>query len=440
MEITLDKINSTEALIKINLKEDDYQPGVTEKIKDYSKKANIKGFRPGKVPVGMIKKLYGDSILLEELNKLLSDKLNGYLRESDLLFLGEPMPQDGFDSLNLDTQKDFEFSYKVGFAEEFDLAIDKKLKIDKNQIKIDEKVMNETIENIQRQFGEMTTPEVSEVKDTLYGNIKTQTEGFEEKEISIDMTELQKAAVKKFTGVKVDDEVEFDPKKLYEDSHKLHHQIDMSHDDFESYKGKMTFVVKGINRTVPAEINQELFDKTFGPETVKSREEFDEKVKESVSKNFENEEEQFFEFKLKELLIEKADITLPDEFLKEWLMATNKEITPDILTKEYEAYSKELKWSLIRNKIIKEQEFKVENDEVVEEAKALIRQQFGQAGMMGQLEDQMDMFAQNYLQAENGDNYMKVYNQVQNKKVLDYVKENVSVKEKKVSIDDFRKL
>lgn len=439
MEITLDKTDKTEALIKVSLKEDDYQPGVAQKIKDYSKKANIKGFRPGKVPVSLIKNMYGKGILLEEINAILSEKLNGYMRESDLQFLGEPMPKDGFDTIDFDNQKDFEFTYQVGFAEAFDLPIDDKIKIDKHQIEIDDKVLNETIENVQRQFGEMTTPEVSEAKDVVYGEMKTDN-GEIEKEISIDLTETQKSATKKLTGVKVEDVIEIEPKELYIDSHKLHHQIGMSHDDFESYAGKLIFTVKGINRSVPAEINKELFDKTFGKDAVKTEEEFKEKVKESVSNNFKNEEEQFFDHKLKELLIEKANINLPDEFLKNWLTQTNKEITPEILEKEYQSYANELKWSLIRNKIVKKQSFKVENDDVVEEAKNLIRAQFGQAGMIGQMEDQMDAFAQNYLQTENGDNYMKVYNQVQSKKVFEYIKANVSIKEKKVSIDDFRKL
>ena len=440
MEITLDKINKTEGLIKVILKEDDYQPGVKQKIKEYSKTANIKGFRPGKVPTGMIQKLYGKSILLEEINKLLSDRLNSFLRESDLQFLGEPMPEEAsFEDIEIGAQKDYEFKYKVGFAEDFDLKIDDKLKAEKHTIKIDDKVIDETIENLQRQFGEVENAEKSVAGDTVYGDIRSK-DGSIEKEISIDLNEAEKASQKKLTGVKVGDEVELDPKKLYQNSHKLHHQLDISHEEFDALKGKLTFTVKGISHTKLAEINQDLFDKTFGEGNIKSEAEFRDKIKESVSVNFKNEEEQYFDYKLKELLTEKAKINIPDEFLKEWLLKTNDQITPEILQDEYETYAKELRWSLVRNKIIKAQDIKVENDEVVNEAKNLIKQQFGQAGLMGQMEDQMDMFAQNYLQAENGDNYMKVYNQVQNQKVLSYLKDAITVKEKKVSMDEFRKL
>ncbi|MFY0607475.1 MAG: trigger factor [Cyclobacteriaceae bacterium] len=439
MDISLDKIDKTEALIKVSVKQEDYQPGVSKKIKDYSKKASIKGFRPGKVPEGLVRKMYGKSILLDELNQLISEKLNTYLKESDLQFLGEPMPKEDFDTIDLDSQTDFEFAYHVGFAEEFSLAIDKKLKIEKHSIKIDKKVLDETIDNLRRQFGEMTTPDVSEDKDIVYGQMNN-ADGSIDKEISIDLNDVEKASLKKLTGVKVEDKIELDPKKLYKDSHKLHHQLDISHDDFDQVKGKVSFTVKGISRQAPADINQELFDKTFGEGAVSDEAEFMDKVKESVGGSFKNEEEQYFDYQLREKLVEKAKINIPDEFLKKWLLKTNEKITEEILQDEYTTYAKELRWSLVRNKIVKEQGIKVENEEVTEEAKNLIRAQFGQAGLIGQMDDKLDMFAQNYLEAENGDNYMKVYNQVQNKKVFDFLKENITIKEKSVTMDEFRKL
>ncbi|MEP4533161.1 MAG: trigger factor [Cyclobacteriaceae bacterium] len=440
MEIVLDKKDKTQASIKISLKEGDYQPAVTQKIKEYSKKASIKGFRPGKVPMGLVKKMYGKSILAEELNKILSDELNKYIRESDLQILGEPMPkEDDFEALDLETQKDFDFEYKIGFATEFDLPIDSKLKVEKNTIKVDAKVLKETIENLQKQFGEISNPDTAAAGDVLHGSVVSEENDIN-KEIAIDLSETESAITKKLIGAKPEDSIEFDPKKLYKDSHKLHHQLGLSHDSFDALKGKLTFSLKAIDRTTPAPVEQALFDKTFGEGTVKTEEEFKEKVKEAVSVNYKQEEEHFFTHKLRDTLVDKAKIDLPDTFLKEWLMKTNNNITDEMLEVEYEAYSKELKWSLIRNKIAKAQNITAENNEVMEEAKNMIRAQFGQAGVMGQLEDQLETFANNYLQGENGENYMKVYNQVLAGKVFDYIKSEITIKEKAVSLDDFRKL
>lgn len=442
MEITLDKFDKTEGLIKVKLKQDDYQPGVSQKIKEYSKKANIKGFRPGKVPPQLIKELYGKSILAEEINQLLSDKLNAYLRESDLQFLGEPIPkEDSFNDIELgiDQAKDFEFEYNVGFAEEFELKVDQKLKVEKPKIKVDKKVIDETIENLQRQFGEPSNEEIAKVRDIIYGKV-TSKNGEIDKEINIDLNDLAKGIDKKFIGKKIGDLVEFDPKKFYTDGHKLHHQLDISHDDFDKLKGKLNINIGGISRTNPIPVDQKLFDKTFGEGAVKTVDEFRKKVEDAVSENYKREEDQYFDYRLRNQLIEKAKIKLPDSFLKKWLAKSDEKITDDVINEEYESYSKEIKWSLIKNKIIKDQAIKAENEEVVAAAKDLIRAQFGQAGLGDQLGDKLDMFAQNYLQAENGENYMKIYNQVLNNKVLEYVKSQINIKDKLVSLEDFRKL
>ncbi len=440
MDITLDKIDKTEALIKVTLKQEDYQPAVNRKIKDYSKKANIKGFRPGKVPEGVIKSMYGKSLVAEEVQHMLSHKLSDYIRESDLQFLGEPLPnREMNEKIDWDTQTDFEFQFNLGFANEFNLSLDKKIKVEKYKIKVDDSVIKETIENLQRQFGEPEVVQSVDEKDFVYGPVVSSDGGID-KELRMDMKELEKGAFKKFKGAKENDRISFEPKKLYKSPHLLKQQLGLTDEEFKKIKGKLTLTIKGIQRIKVVEVGQDLFDKTFGKEAVKTLEEFKEKVKDAVGKNYANEEEQFFNYKLREQLIDKAKIELPDNFLKRWLKETNEEMTDEILSKEYEMYGRELKWSLIRNQIVKNQEMKVENEEVLNEAKNLIRMQFASSGIGDGMEAQLDNFATNYLQGENGENYMKVYNQVQNRKVMDHIKSEITIKDKEVSLEAFRKL
>ena len=440
MNITLDKIDKTEALIKVSLKEEDYQPAVNRKVKDYSKKANIKGFRAGKVPEGIIRSMYGKSLLAEEVQQVLSRKLSDYIKESDLQFLGEPLPNlEKADAIDWDNQTEFEFEYNLGFANDFSLAIDKKIKTDKYSIKVDETVVQETIENLQRQFGEPEVVQEVKDKDYVFGPVKN-SDGSLDKEIKIDTRELEKGSLKKFVGAEENDEISIDPKKLYKSSHLLQQQLGLSDEEYKNIKGKLFLTIKGIERVKEVEVNQELFDKTFGKGAVKTLEEFKAKVKEAVDKNYKNEEEQYFYYKLREQLVDKAKIELPDNFLKKWLKKTNDEMTDEVLEKEYEAYAKELRWSLIRNQVVKNQDLKVENEEVLNEAKNLIRQQFASSGIGDGMEDQMDSFATNYLQGENGDNYMKVYNQVQNAKAMDHIVSEITLKDKEISLEAFRKL
>ncbi len=438
MEINFDKQQKTQGIIKISVNRTDFQPGVDQKIKEYSKTANIKGFRPGKVPPGMIRKMYGNALIVEEINKLVSDKLNSYLKDSEVQFLGEPLPVQKEATYDWETQSNFDFEYEVGFAEPFDLKIDKKTKIDRYTIKIDDQVIDETIENLQRQFGEVENPEISSEKDTLYGKVTSKNQEIE-KEISIDLRDAEKSTLKKLTGIRIGEEVEIDPKKGFKNEVVIKNQLRLDEEEYKKIK-KLSFKLDAINHHKLATIDQEFFDKTFGKDQIKDQDSFREKVREVVAQNYKGEEQQFFDYQLREKLIESSKISLPDDFLKKWLSNTNNDITPELLDLEYGSYSKELKWSLIRNEIVKKQDIKVEHEDVVAEAKELIKKQLAGSGIGGQMDDQMDAFANNYLQGENGENYMKVFNQVQSNKVLSYINGEISIKDKEVSLDDFRKL
>lgn len=436
MEISFDKTLKNQGVIKISVNKADYQPGVDQKIKEYSKTAEIKGFRKGKVPQGMIRKMYGSALIVDEINKLVSDKLNTYLREGDIQFLGEPLPEKTDQTFDWENDETFDFNYEIGFAEPFEIKVDKKLKLDRHSIKIDDAVLNETIENLQRQFGEVENTDVSVEGDILYGPV-TDSEDLNV-EINIDLRDVEKAALKKLIGIKLEDEVQLDTKKLFKTESALKNQLRIEDEAYKKLK-KLNFKLKGISHHKLAPINQELFDKSFGEGNVKDETEFRSKVQEVVGKNYEGESEKFFDYQIIEKLSEKAKIDLPDEFLKKWLLKTNENLTEELLQLEYTTYAKELRWSLVRNKILKDQEIKVEHEDVINEAKELIRRQFAGSGLP-EMDDQLDTFANNYLQGENGENYMKVFNQVQGTKVLAYIKAEASVKDKEVSLDEFRKL
>ncbi len=440
MDISLDKKSSTEALIKVKLNESDYQPSVEEKVKDYAKKANIKGFRPGKVPTGLIKKMYGKSIVVEQVNNVLSKSLSDYIKENKIQLIGEPLPdQEKSMAIDWDNQKDFEFDYEVGMVSDFEYDLSKKLKVKAHKIELDRKGLTETLDNVKKQFGTVSNPEESKEGDDLFGTFN-QIEGELSNESLLKWDSISKKEQKKFKGIKSGDIVEFDIEKLLNDQHDLMTLLDVGHDKAHDLKGKFTFTLKNVNRTELAEVNQELFDKVFGKDAVTTEEEFVEKVKNTVEENYVREADMLLSRDLRDLLIEKTKIDIPENFLKKWLMVSNEgKITQEDIEREFDEYARSLKWDLIRNRISDDHEIKVENDEVKERAKLMILSQLGGQGAADQLKDHMDSFADNYLQGENGQNYMKVYNEVREEKIMQLIKSKVTLNEKKVNLDEFKK-
>lgn len=436
MDIQLDQISKTEALIKINLKEADYQPKVEEKLKEYSKKAQIKGFRPGKVPQSLINKMYGKSILVEEINQMVSHKVMDYIKENDIQILGDPLPNaEKAADLDWENGKDFDFEYEIGIAPEFDLKVDSKLKVDTFSIKIEDKLIDETVTNLQKQFGETTNPDISEDGDSLYGEIVIEGDDENAAGTLLDFDHVEKKVQKEMIGKKAGDVIEFDPAKAIKNEDQRNAFLATN----QGLTGKIKFEVKKVNRTAPAEINQDMFDKTFGKDAVKSEEEFREKIKVSISENYVKETEGYTELKIRDKFIEKTKMELPDTFLKKWLELSNKNnLTKEQIDTDYPLYANDLKWSLIKNKISKDNEIKTEHEDVVNEAKNMIRAQFGSMGMSEAMEQNIDSFADNYLKGEEGQNYMKLNEKVFNDKVMAFIKENISIKAKEVTADEYR--
>lgn len=442
MEITLEKKAPTNATIKVNLKEADYQPKVSQKLKEYSKKANIKGFRPGKVPTSLIERMYGKSILVDEINHILSHSVTDYIKENKLPIIGDPLPETSeTESIDWETQKDFEFSYEVGLVPTFQYDLSENVKVTKYSIDIEDKVVNETLENLKNQYGKMENPETSEANDFLYGEFKEVNGEFTANGV-LPLNKVKDAESKKIIGLKKEETVKLDITNLFDDEAVLAHTLNISVDEAKNKKGEFEFTVKNINRTEPAELNKEFFDKIFGNDAVQSEEEFFKKLRETIAENYNRESDNLLLFKIQEQLIKNTAIDLPNEFLKRWLLISNEgKVTQEQIDKEYDYYVKELKWTLIKNKIAEDNSIKVENEEVESKAKELIQMQFGGLSFDNEeMQETLNKIIENYLKQDKGKNYVKTYEQVLFDKVISVIKEKVNIEEKNVSVDEFKEL
>lgn len=443
MNITFDKSSATDGLIKISLSESDYQNKVEDKVKDYAKKATIKGFRQGKVPAGVVKKMFGKSILVEEVNHLISHSVSDYIKDNKLKILGDPLPnQEKARTIDWDTQKEFEFEFQLGLVEDFAVELSKNVKIKSHVIEVDKKVIDETLHDLKHRFGNVTYPEVSEAGDNLYGDIWIS--GSEEKKGSfISIDKVEKKQQSKFIGLKKEDTVEFDIASTIKDEAARAQVLNVSAEEAKDATGTYTFKVSSVSRVQEAEINQELFDKVFGKDAVKTEEEFIEKIKATIGENYKRETDHLLDHEIQHYYVDHTKITMPEAFLKNWLKATSDgQVTDEVLAKEFHLYQESLKWDLIKNKIAEEKNIQIDGAEVKQRAKELIAQQFGGAAIAEQLGDKFDAIADNYLSGQDGkgQNFMKLYNQLRQDKIMKAIREVISISEKSVSLDEFKKI
>lgn len=437
MDIQLEKNSGTEALIKINLKEADYQPKFKEKLRSYSKQANIKGFRPGKVPMSLIEKMYGKSIMVEEINKILVDSLKEYIKENDIKIIGDPLPNnEKANEIDWDTQKDFDFEYNIGLIEDFEYKLD--FKINKYQIKVEKKVLDEAIDNLKQQYGKMTNPEVSVAGDSIFGTLAQPATEFS-KDGLIYIEKVTKKIQKSFIGLKKDDIVKVDIQKLFTDEKDLVEVTALSDQEVKGLSGEFEFTVKNINRVEPAEMNQEFFDKIFGEGKIKSEEEFVKEYTKIFEENYDKESEYLLAHQIQEKILKDTKMEIPEKFYKKWILASNQEIKEEDLEKDFEHYVRDLKWTLIKNRIFEESDVKIEYADIVDYTKKMFQAQFGGMALNDEMSQNLEVMANNYLQQNNGEHYMNVHNQLRTEKIMDILKQKVEISVKKVTREEFEK-
>ncbi|MBT3742178.1 MULTISPECIES: trigger factor [unclassified Polaribacter] len=436
MNITKENIDALNAVVKVDIVAGDYQEKVTELLTDYRKKADIPGFRKGHVPMGMIKKQYGKSIMIDEVNKLLQESLNKFLAEEKLDILGNPIPRikENFDW----DAETFSFEFELGLVPEFEIDLSQKNKIKQYNIVATDSLIDEEVKNIQTRYGKMSSLDEA----TEHSNV-TGTFINEEKEINKKSTFLVndlkgKKNEKKVIGAKVGDVIALETKKLFEDDHKLEQILGVAHDVIHDLDITVTFTVEDITKTEPADLDKELFDKLFADGSVTTVTELREKIKEDAEKQFQQQGDQQLLNAITEYLVENTKFDLPSEFLQKWLAtAGEKPLTADEAEAEYKKSEKGLRYQLIEGKIMKDNDIKLEYAELVEYAKGFIRTQMAQFGNMNPEEKELEDIAGRILQ--NQEEAQKLQSQLISQKLLGFFKEKISFKTKEVSYEDFIK-
>lgn len=436
MNITRENIDQLNAIVKVDIAKEDYSEKVEKILKDYRKNANIPGFRKGHVPMGMVKKQYGQAVLVDEVNKMLQEALNKYLTEEKLDVLGNPLPKEQ-DNFNWN-QDNYSFEFELGLSPKFEVNLEPNESITHYKIVAGEEMIQNQITHIRKQYGKLVSKEVAEEGDVVAGTFKNEDEGIENK-TSLPLEKLKgKKNLEKFAGAKVGDTITLKTKGLFEDDHQLMEFLKVDHDKAHDLDIEVEFTVEEINKQELAELNQELFDKLFGKDEVKSEDELKEKIKEDAAKQFKQQSDQQLLNDVTESLIENNKFELPKEFLQKWIRTVGeKPLTEEEAKEEFEKSEQGLRFQLIEGKLIAENDLQVKFEDLKTFAKERIKEQMAQFGQTDPAEKELDDIAARVL--SNQEEVKRLSEQLLNEKLLAFYKENIKLEEKEVTYEDFVK-
>ncbi len=449
MDIKFEKTGNVNAEVVITINKEDYAERVEKALKDYRKKASVPGFRPGQAPMGMLKKRFGAEVTAEEVNKLLGEKLYGYIRENNVNILGEPLPSaEKNKDIDFTTQENFTFVFDVALAPEFDAKLSKEDKVDYYTIAVTDEMIDQQVQMYASRAGEYKKVEEYQTKDMVKGTLRELDENGEVKadgvvaEAAVMLPEYMKDEdeKKKFDGQKLGATLVFNPSKAYNGNEvELSSLLKVKKEEVAGLTGDFQYEITEITRFTPAELTQELFDQVMGKDAVKNEEEFRAAIKEGMKNQFKNDSQFKFMIDLRKYLVERVGaVEYPDEMLKRIMRLNNSDKDEQFIEDNFEKSKDELTWHLIKEQLSDQFEVKVEQADLMETAKKMTRIQFAQYGMNNVPEDMLAQYAQEMLKNKQQSENL-VYRTVENK-IATAALALVTLNEKEVSLEDFNKM
>ena len=446
MNVTLDKTGNVSGVLTVSLVEEDYQAEVKKQLSELGRRRPIKGFRPGHVPAALLKKYYGGQVTAEVVDQIVSRELSNYIRENNIDLLGEPMLSKDT-KVDLVAEKNFDFKFDLGFAPEFDIKLDKRVKVPYYNIEVTQEMVDNQNNAYKKRFGTQVPGDVANEDALMRGSMVELNEDGTPKEggINVEKTIVSPKYIKddiekeKFVGLKVDDEIIFNPYNAYNGNITELAAMLAVDKDKADVKSNFTFKVTEILVNKDAEMGQELFDMVLGKDVAKNEEEYFAKIREMLAGQLKNDSNYRFTIDAESVLKKKVgELELPDEFLKRYLESVNKDADAAKIEEEYPRTREEIVWQLIKEKIAKNYDVKIEKEDQLRLARIYAAQQFAQYGIGNVPDETLDRYADELLQ--NKDYATEINRRAFEDKVFSTIRDNVSLNEKNVTVEEFNKL
>lgn len=447
MDISFENPDKINGQLTVIVEESDYKDDVEKTLKDYRKKANMPGFRPGQVPMGMIKRQYGPAVKMDVINKQVGRKVYDYIKENNIPMLGEPLASENHDAVDLEKDAPYTFVFDIAVAPEFKIELNGKNKIDYYKIQVDDKLIDQQVDSFAARMGEYVKAETFEGNDMLKGDLRELDEQGNTKEggLTVEAAVLMPAYIKveeekkKFDGAKLGDIITFNPRKAYASDVELASFLKIEKEQVQDYTGDFSYQITEINRFQNHAVNQELFDNIYGKDAVKDEKQFREKIAEGLQAQLEGESDYKFLLDTRAYAEKKVGkLEYPDELLKRIMRKNNPDKDEAFVEKNYDESIKQLTWHLIKEQLVKAHDIKVEDQDIKEVARGAARAQFAQYGMSNVPDEYIDNYVNDLLKKqESVDAFI---DRAVDTKLTQALKNSVKLNEKEISLDDFQKM